>query len=236
MFFDRNGDRANLDYGHPFKLDVPSYAASLYWAETGFRYSHTCSGSLHVQFKFGALAACCFTVLGGTELSSATRFCFLLTLIVDSGDLQEAKARDQHVGAPAVRRQGRWEWKSEHVAVPTRTKHLEIAWRERPGVARTMFPSLKVGVNDCAHAVDVVWCMRWPASDTCCAVRSTQKDRTAKHVIVSGNREKKGARAAHEMDFMPLRDNRPESRKSSRLWRSTFTNGSRQTRSDSRKV
>lgn len=141
MFFDRNGDRANLDYGHPFKLDVPSYAASLYWAETGFRYSHTCSGSLRVQFKFGALAACCFTVLGRTELSSATRFCFLLTLIVDSGDLQEAKARDQHVGAPAVRRQGRWEWKSEHVAVPTRTKHLEIG-----GVLLWIFV-IKHGVN-----------------------------------------------------------------------------------------
>ncbi len=25
MWVDRGGDRANVDYGHPFKLDIPSY-------------------------------------------------------------------------------------------------------------------------------------------------------------------------------------------------------------------
>jgi len=41
MFFDRIGDKANLEYGHPFKLDVPMYRIQRFWAGNGFMKRRT---------------------------------------------------------------------------------------------------------------------------------------------------------------------------------------------------
>eukprot|EP00960_Hanusia_phi_P059897 764321-Hanusia_phi.AAC.3 len=140
MFFDRIGDKANLEYGHPFKLDVPMYRIQRFWAGNGFMKRRTAVVSMlglpSMGLKGDARGTWRYVRAQHILRLQSTQIKLLKLSLHKDENCQPLRRQNEFISIVDTKSDEVTAGESLEDALARRTKEFNVSTRERPNDIR----------------------------------------------------------------------------------------------------